>query len=145
MATRNLQPVHGESAVDRKQLFSPGVEVVALYDGDCALCRSSVDWLRTRDTNHRIFPVALQTPGVLRTFHLTRAQAEGEMHAYDRNGEHRSGADAVLWAVSLLPRFSTLRPLYKLPGAMPIARFVYRQIARRRGLTACDGAGCRLQ
>ncbi len=132
-----------DAETDRARLFPPGVKIVALYDGHCGLCRASVQFLQARDREHRIHPVALQTPGVLALLHISSAEAEGVMHAFGRNGEHRSGADAVLWAISLLPRFGALRGVWSLPGVMPVARFVYGQIAKRRSRTVCEGDSCR--
>jgi predicted DCC family thiol-disulfide oxidoreductase YuxK len=132
------------TAIDRDTLFPDHVALVALYDGHCGLCRASVGWLRRRDRGRRINLVPLQTPGVLAFFRLSQESAEGEIHVYSRSGEHRAGADGVLWAVTLLPRYRRLTPFLRLPGVMPLARAVYRQVARRRTRDLCAGDSCKV-
>jgi len=124
-------------------LFPFGTALVALYDGHCGLCRRSAAWLQVRDRAHRLNLVPLQTDGVLAYFHLSAAEAEGEMHVFSADGEHYAGADGVLHAVAQLPRYRLLRPLWSLPGVLPIARIIYRQVAKRRRRGCVDGV-CRL-
>lgn len=124
-------------------LFPPGTELVALYDGHCGLCRRSAAWLQVRDRAQRLNLVPLQTPGVLEYFRLSAEEAEGEMHVFSAAGAHYAGADGVLRALTLLPRYRLLRPLWSLPGVMPIARVIYREVAKRRRRGCTDGV-CRL-
>jgi predicted DCC family thiol-disulfide oxidoreductase YuxK len=132
----------GTPTLDRAAVFPAGSRLVGLYDGHCGLCRASVRWLRRRDRTRRLHLMPLQTPGVLDFFQLPERDALGEIHVYSRSGEHRAGADGVLWAVTLLPRYRALGPLLRLPGVMPIARAVYRQIAKRRRRDLCAGDAC---
>jgi len=128
--------------IDAQTLFPPGVRLALLYDGHCGLCRASIGWLRRRDRAHRLNPIPLQTPGALAFFKLSQAAAEGELNAFSQSGERRGGADAVFWAVSLLPRFGFVGPLLRVPGVLPIARAVYRQVAKRRRRDVCAGDAC---
>lgn len=124
-------------------LFPANTELVALYDADCPLCRASVAWLRARDRAQRISAVPAQSSGMIELFGLSEADMARELHVFSRTGRHARGADAMIWAVSLLPHFHWLRHLYKVPGVLPAARMAYRVIARYRGLL-CAGGACRI-
>jgi predicted DCC family thiol-disulfide oxidoreductase YuxK len=128
----------------RLAYYAPSTRLVLLYDAHCSLCRASLRFLERRDLRRRLRAVPLQDSAALAAFGLSEQEALGELHAFSRDGEHRRGADAVLWALFMLPRFGRLRLLLRVPGFLPVARFVYRQVAQRRLRDACDGERCRL-
>lgn len=109
-------------------------ETLLIYDGVCGLCQKSVAWLKERDRYGRLAYSPLQTPGLLEKLDIPQEEALQHLHAVDRNGKKRIGADAVLWAVSHLPRYRWLRGLWLIPGALPLSRWTYNQIAKRRHL-----------
>lgn len=126
------------------ELFPADARLLLLFDGLCPLCRRSVAWLRQRDRRHALHCLPLQTEGVLDALGIPLADAMGRMQAVSRDGERRQGADGVLWAVAQLPGWGWIRLLHSIPGAMPVARAIYRQIARRRAREECDGYSCSL-
>jgi predicted DCC family thiol-disulfide oxidoreductase YuxK len=107
-------------------------QMVLLYDGVCALCQNSVAWLQKRDKNQQIAYVPLQTPGVLDRLGVTQEEAYKHIHAFDATGCKKIGADAVLWAVSILPGYGWLPWLWVIPGMKHTSRWIYGQIAKRR-------------
>jgi predicted DCC family thiol-disulfide oxidoreductase YuxK len=109
-------------------------EYVLIYDGECDLCQKSVAWLKQRDPHGRLAYVPLQSPGILEKLDIPLTEAMEHLHSINRQGEKRVGADAVVWAVSCLPRYQWLRVLWKIPGVLPASRWVYKQVAKRRRL-----------
>jgi predicted DCC family thiol-disulfide oxidoreductase YuxK len=109
-------------------------DTLLIYDGICGLCQKSVAWLKERDKHGRLAFVPLQAPGILERFAIPHEEAMQHLHAINQKGRKRKGADAVLWAVSLLPRYRWLRLLWIVPGALPLSRWVYKQVAKRRHL-----------
>ena len=112
-----------------------------LYDGECAFCRSGVA-RGYRTLRRRGFKFApLQAPWVPERVGLREAPSLREMLLVQPGGRVLGGADAlreisraIWWA----------RPVYwagAVPGIMPLARAIYRRVARRRH---CLGTACRL-
>jgi predicted DCC family thiol-disulfide oxidoreductase YuxK len=125
-------------------LFPGHAELLLLYDGECGLCRASAAWLRARDRRRRLVLVPLQTPGVLDRLGIDRGEAMRAMQAISRQGERRSGADAMIWAVSLLPGYRWLALAWRVAPLRPLGRWLYRQVALRRPRARCASGVCPL-
>lgn len=114
---------------------------VLVYDGDCAFCTSSVEFIARRlRTGAEL--VAWQHAD-LASLGVTREQAQHEVVWVDRNGRSSGGAQAV--AALLRDCGGGWRPvgvLLALPPFSWVAHGVYRLVARNRhrlpgGTPAC--------
>ncbi len=115
----------------------PHPDVTVVYDGDCGLCRRAVDLLRRWDTEGRLRLLPFQGPGVMDRFPMIPERAFREaVQVIAPDGRHWSGADAVEQALDRTPRGRRLTWLFRLPFARPIARRVYRWVARHRPFVA---------
>lgn len=103
-----------------------------IYDGDCAFCRGSVEWL------HQWVAVEFEAEPYQASDHvgtrseLTEAQCREEVKLLLENDEVVGGVDAFF---ALLHRRLLWRPiswLARLPLLHGLAERVYRWIARRR-------------
>lgn len=126
-----------------------GAEVLLVFDGRCGVCARLADWVHARDAAGRVRLLPSQTPGLIESLGLTRAQADREAWAFDRTGRAFAGAAAVnrtLRALGGAP--GILARAYALPGLRWCEDAAYRWVARHRGafarwgaLPACDRPG----
>lgn len=108
-----------------------------VYDGECGLCRRSVELLRRWDTRGRLELVPFQRPGVLARYPgIEETEARKAVQVIAPDGRHWSGADAVEHALARTTRGQWIAWLFRLPFARPIARRGYRWIARNRSKLA---------
>lgn len=119
-----------------------GREFLLLYDGECALCRWTQEWVDARDPAGLVDSKPLQTPGVLHQLSISEEAALREIHVLSRSGELRIGADGVLWLVSQLPGYQWIATLNRSRAFREVARMVYRQIAKRRARSVCQEGTC---
>jgi len=122
---------------------------IVIYDGHCKFCTASVRKLARWDAkSHKLAFLSLHDPEVQSRFpQLTYDQLMQEMYLVDRGGSIRRGAEAFRYLTTRLPRLYPLAPLLHIPFSLPLWRWAYRQIARRRyrimGKThECDGDAC---
>jgi predicted DCC family thiol-disulfide oxidoreductase YuxK len=137
--------VHLPSPAER-----PEAEVV-IYDGHCKFCTAQVQNLARWDTRSRLAFLSLHDPEVARRFpDLTYDKLIEEMYVVDQRGNRHAGAAAFKYLTTRLPRLYVLAPLMHIPFTMPLWRWGYRRVARRRyaimGKTsdACDDGTCRV-
>ena len=122
---------------------------VVIFDGQCRFCTAQVDRLRKWDRGNRLEFLSLHDPEVGRRFpDLTHEQLMAEMYVVDRSGRRHAGAEAVRYLSRRLPRLWLLAPVLHVPGMLPLWRWAYRQIARRRYRFApaadCETGACRI-
>lgn len=128
----------------------PGADVV-IYDGHCKFCTGQVQRLARWDTNGRLAFLSLHDPQVAKDYpELSYDRLMEEMAVVDRQGRRHWGATAFRYLTTRLPRLYLLAPLMHIPFSMPLWRWGYRQVAKRRywlaGKTgdACEGDTCRV-
>lgn len=98
----------------------------------------------------RLAFLSLHDPEVAKRFpDLTYDQLMQEMYVMDRWGRRHAGAAAIRYLSRRLPRLYLLAPLLHLPFCLPVWRWAYRQVARRRywlggPATTCDDEACRI-
>ena len=113
-----------------------------IYDGECRVCRASIEGLERWDHERVLEMVPFQAPGARERFAwIDSAAFESEIQLVAPDGETWSGAAAVEQLLEILPRGGMLGWLFKLPFGRPIADRLYRSFARRRlhfGRVACD-------
>jgi predicted DCC family thiol-disulfide oxidoreductase YuxK len=129
---------------------NPGAEVV-VYDGHCRFCTAQVQRLARWDSLHRLAFLSLHDPQVSKLLpDVTYDQLMHEMYLVDRSGNRHRGAAAFRYLTTRLPRLYPLAPLLHIPFSLPLWRWAYQQIAKRRysimGKTAeaCSSDSCRV-
>lgn len=126
--------------------------VIALYDGQCLVCKGTKRALLALDWRKRVQFVdlhdrsraALVAPG------LEQTAALGQIHAIDERGQIDAGFRAVRRLLRELPLGFPLWLLLHIPGMSLLGEQAYRFIARRRyilnrwlGARVCRDGICR--
>lgn len=89
--------------------------------------------MRARDRAGRVLALPNQTPGILRRYGLTRAQADRTAWAIDASGRIYSGAAAVNHVLAVLGNpWRWLAALYRLPPLRWLEDRLYRWVAQNR-------------
>ena len=130
---------------------NPSADIV-IYDGHCKFCTGQVQNLARWDrSGKRLAFLSLHDPEVARRFpDLTYDQLMEEMYVVSQAGNRYGGAAAFRYLTTRLPRLYLLAPFMHLPFTMPIWRWGYRQVAKRRyriaGKTeeACENDACKV-
>ena len=104
---------------------------VLIFDGECGFCRRSVRILRSRA---RRLPsiVAWQTINP-EDFGTTEAECRAAVQHVGSDGRVRAGADAIARLLREAGQpWSIVGRVMAMPGAIQIARIIYRWVARNR-------------
>lgn len=124
---------------------------IVIYDGQCKFCTGQVQNLASWDSKGRLAFLSLHDPEVAKRFpDLTYDQLMEEMYVVDREGNRYGGAAAFRYLTTRLPRLYVLAPLMHIPFTMPLWRWGYKQIAKRRyaiagkSADACDDGACKV-
>jgi predicted DCC family thiol-disulfide oxidoreductase YuxK len=123
----------------------PSADVV-IYDGHCRICTAQIKKLMWWDCQGKLSYLSLHDPEVARRYpDLRHDQLMQEMVIVDRHGKRHPGAEAIRY---LSRRLRWLAPILHVPLSLPLWRWLYRQVAKRRykfGKTMdCDGGTCHL-
>ena len=128
----------------------PDADIV-IYDGHCRFCTGQVQNLARWDKKGRLAFLSLHDPEVARRFpDLTYDRMMEEMYVVDQKGNRYGGAAAFKYLTTRLPRLYPLAPLMHIPFTMPLWRWGYRQVAKRRYAIAgksadsCDDGTCQV-
>ncbi|MCL6516538.1 DUF393 domain-containing protein [Alicyclobacillus sp.] len=106
--------------------------LTVLYDAECPLCRRAAAWLQSRDPKGVLEFLPAQRSDEVSACPLDPEAVLEQIHVVSPEGELRTGADGVVWALSQLPRYGWLRAVYAIPGVRSIAQAVYRRVAENR-------------
>jgi predicted DCC family thiol-disulfide oxidoreductase YuxK len=124
---------------------------IVIYDGECRFCTGQVENLARWDSRGRLAFLSLHDPEVAKRFpDLTYDQLMEEMVVVDQAGNRYGGAAAFRYLTTRLPRLYLLAPFMHIPFTMPLWKWGYRQIAKRRyriaGKTgeACEDEACKV-
>jgi predicted DCC family thiol-disulfide oxidoreductase YuxK len=124
---------------------------IVIFDGHCKFCTGQVQNLARWDSNSRLAFLSLHNGEVAKRFpDLTYDQLMGEMYVVDQQGNRYGGAAAFKYLTTRLPRLYILAPLIYIPFTMPLWRWGYRQVAKRRyalmgkSADACDDGVCKV-
>ena len=122
-----------EEAVGPVMGPSGKAELVALFDGDCAVCRRSMAAIVARDTAGRVECVDLRRPEVAARFpDLSVDAVRAQLHSVDGTGSVFIGVDALRQCGSRLPRIRWVVWVLGVPGIRSVAQWVYVLFARHR-------------
>jgi predicted DCC family thiol-disulfide oxidoreductase YuxK len=109
-----------------------------VYDGECALCVRSIEWVRDRDREGRFELVAYQSGGVMDRFpEIPPSDFETSVQLVGPDRRRWEGAAAVEKILELIPRTRPVSRLFRIPLVRPIARVIYRAFARNRDRFGC--------
>jgi len=131
--------VDGRSA-PRVEVSDPQTPAVLIYDGDCAMCRSSALWLMRLAMSGgqlEILPCR-SAPRRIRYPHLTDEACMTAMQLVLPDGRTLTGADAVPELLHRIRGLGWLATAFSFPGARPIARRVYGWNAQNRMRLSCQ-------
>jgi predicted DCC family thiol-disulfide oxidoreductase YuxK len=103
-----------------------------IYDGECGLCRQSVDLLRRWDRERVLRFVPFQDEAAVARFRIALPALAAAMHLVLPDGRVFAGADAAPELLRLVPGKRWLAAAFRLPGVLPLARRAYAWIAARR-------------
>ena len=103
-----------------------------IYDGECGLCRQSVDLLRRWDRQRVLRFVPFQDEAAVARFRIALPALAAAMHLVLPDGRVFAGADAAPELLRLLPGKRWLAAAFRVPGVLPLARRAYAWIAVRR-------------
>lgn len=123
-------------------------KAIVLYDGQCPLCRKSVEMLRRLDWLHRLdyqdarssahlpaTDVPLDPKRLLEEMHVVRPDGRRAYH----------GFGALRWLAWRLPLLWLIAPFLYIPGVPALGQRLYLWIARNRfRLVPCHGGVCSL-
>lgn len=116
-----------------------------IFDGECGICRRSVDWIRLRDRDGRVEAIPFQDPAVPERFpEIPPERFTQAMQLVSPLGRRWEGARAAEELLRLLPRWRGLAPFFRIPLVRTIADRAYRWVARNRGRLGC-GDHCPLE
>ncbi len=103
-----------------------------IYDGECGICRQSVDLLKRWDREQVLRYVPFQDEAAVARFRIALPTLAAAMHLVFPDGRVFAGADAAPELLRLLPGKRWLAVWFRIPGVMPLARRGYAWIAARR-------------
>jgi len=110
--------------------------ITVYYDASCALCRSEIESLKSRDTGDRLRLVDCSAADFVVPEGATRDALMSRIHARDADGAWLRGVD-VFAAVYEAAAFPRLARLYRAPALRPLFDRMYPWIAdHRRALSA---------
>ncbi|MBL8828010.1 MAG: DUF393 domain-containing protein [Planctomycetaceae bacterium] len=123
---------------------------VLLFDGHCRFCLAAVRRLRALDTRGQLAFLSLHEPEVAERYpDLTHEQLMTDMYLVDQSGRRHAGVEAYRHMSLHMPWLWPLAPILWLPFSLPLWKFLYRQVAKRRYLIfgkgqSCDNGACRI-
>jgi predicted DCC family thiol-disulfide oxidoreductase YuxK len=99
-------------------------QITVIYDGDCTLCKNSINWLSKKLT---FISIPFQN-GELASYGLTKAECEKQVYAVSGDRKY-GGVSAVIFLFNRRGN-KISGTLLKLSG--PIGSFRYKKIAANR-------------
>ncbi|MBI3322482.1 MAG: DUF393 domain-containing protein [Candidatus Omnitrophica bacterium] len=116
------------------------VKFAVLYDGECGLCRRSMELLRRLDWLGRVEPIDLSDwPAIRKRFPgLDQEACKREMHLVTPGGKVAVGFYAYRVLARVLPLGWLALPFLYIPGVPWIGRKVYASVAAGRHRGGCS-------
>jgi predicted DCC family thiol-disulfide oxidoreductase YuxK len=113
---------------------APAGDPLHVYvDGECRLCAGAAAWALARDRAGRLALVPFQDPAARARLGPERAaRAAEELHVWSATGGVETGSDAVAALLRRLPGWGWAGACLGAPPVRPLARALYRAVARRR-------------
>lgn len=106
---------------------------VLVYDGECSVCRKTVEWIRARAPEGTFEFLSLHSEELTRRFpSLDRAACKRAAHLVLPDGSLLVGEQAAPEVFERIPGCRWAARCLRLPGARGLSRVAYRFFARRR-------------
>jgi len=110
-----------------------------IYDGDCSFCKGWVEWARKRDAEQKLEFITCQSDERKQRFpQIQEADCLKGMYVVLPDGRFFWGADALSYFLGAVSGWRWSAGLFRIPGALFIARPIYRLIARNRHKMGCN-------
>lgn len=107
--------------------------VVLIYDGECPVCRKSIEWIRSRAPEGTFEFVSLHAGELAGRFpFLDLAACKRAAHLILPDGSVFVGEQAAREVLDRIPGYRWAARCLRLPGAEGLSRAVYRFLASRR-------------
>lgn len=107
--------------------------IIALYDGYCAICRTTLAIITALDWFKRVQFVDLHGPDISTRFpQFTHEELMGQIHVIDEKGQVFGGFDGTRRMLKSVPLGYPFWLLLFLPGMDRVGKRVYRWIATHR-------------
>ena len=110
-----------------------------IYDADCAMCRASAMWLMRRALSSGLLEI-LPCRSAVRRERFPQIPEEVCLTAMQLvllDGRVLAGADAVPELLRRIRGWGWVAGVFALPPVRPLARVIYRWIARNRMKISC--------
>ena len=109
------------------------------FDASCPFCTRLASRADRLLTGHGFRFLPLQTPGTAERLGVAAKDLLAEMHLLTSSGQRLRGADAFLEVARHVWWARPIGSLARLPGALPLLRRLYAQLAAHRH---CLGGRC---
>lgn len=108
-------------------------KAVLVYDGECTVCRTAVEWIRSRTAPETFEYVSCHAEDLPRRFpHIEKSACLEAMHLILPDGRVLAGEQAAPDILLRLRRWEWAAAFFRLPGTGFLSRAFYRWFARRR-------------
>ncbi len=108
------------------------IKPVILYDGHCGFCQKQIASLKKMLGDRALYE-SFQDPKVLPQYpELNYEECMKEIKLVTPERKVYGGAQAIFYALSLIPLLRPLRWIYPLPLLKQIIDFTYQTVARNR-------------
>jgi predicted DCC family thiol-disulfide oxidoreductase YuxK len=108
-------------------------KAVLVYDGECSVCRSAVEWIRARSAPGAFEFLSFQSGDMEKGFpFLDREACKQAVHLILTDGRVLAGDRAAPEVFLRIPRYRWIARVLRFPGAGGLSRVFYRWFARRR-------------
>ncbi|HJT46573.1 MAG TPA: DCC1-like thiol-disulfide oxidoreductase family protein [Nitrososphaeraceae archaeon] len=126
---------------NKQDKSSSSSKYILAYDADCGPCTRFAHIVDSLDKNEKIDFISLTVAdkqGMLDK--ISAPLRYRSFHLISTNGEAKSGSDALLKLISILPGGKIISPIIDyFPGAKLIVRFIYNRFSKLH-----DSGSCRI-
>jgi len=106
---------------------------VLIYDGECSVCRKTVEWIRMRAPESAFEFLSLHAEDLAQRFPgLDPAACKRAAHLVLPDGRILVGEQTAPEVLDRIPGYGWAAVLLRLPGMRGLSRVAYRFFARRR-------------
>jgi predicted DCC family thiol-disulfide oxidoreductase YuxK len=106
---------------------------VLIFDGNCPICRKTMDWIRGNSDKDTFEMLTCQSEDVIQRYpFIDRASCMQAMQLILPDGTVLPGEKALPEILKRTKRYDSAAGLFSLPGAETISRLFYRWFADHR-------------
>ncbi|GAB4366296.1 MAG: hypothetical protein Kow00128_09610 [Deltaproteobacteria bacterium] len=106
---------------------------VLVFDGECSVCRKTVEWIRARAPENAFEFLSLHAEDLAERFpFLDPSACKRAAHLIHPDGRVLVGEQTAPEVLARIPGYGWAAFLLRLPGVRGLSRLAYRFLARRR-------------